>query len=291
MSSDTDQDDPQDDPQEERTQSTATRSGRASAEASADPDGSDLDEETIVIVESGSTVVDIPDADPDPDRTERIVTVAQQNLTPGARLAPSSSLRPLLLERIEPSLGRGERIRLDASHWKRSLGRAEESDVRLYTASASREHAVISGNAAGEWVLTLATGKSVLIDGERTTESVVLEAGMNIILGQDHLRCVTEGLGRREMAAETAANVFKDPVDSKSRILRRGRCRLDPLRPTRPVTGVWLAHARAVTNLRISVWPGGGISRTSESKRDARVVGDIIGKRGRSKIGRYSIHP
>jgi len=195
MSSDTDQDDPQDDLQEERTQPTATRSGQTSAEASADPVGSGLDEETIV-------------------------TVAQQNLTSGARLAPSSFLRPLLLERIEPSLGRGERIRLDASHWKRSLGRAEESDVRLYTASASREHAVISGNSAGEWVLTLATGKSVLIDGEMTTESVVLEAGMNIILGQDHLRCVTEGLGRREMAAETATDAFKDPVDSKSRILR-----------------------------------------------------------------------
>lgn len=216
MSSDTDQDDPQDDQQEERTQPTATRSGRTSAETSPDPDGSGLDEETIVIVESESTVVDLPDV----DGTETIVTAAQQNLTSGARFAPSSSLRPLLLERIEPSLGRGERIRLDASHRKRSLGRAEESDVRLYTASASREHAVISGNAAGEWVLTLATGKSVLIDGEMTTESVVLEAGMNIILGQDHLRCVTERPGRREMAAETAADAFKDPVDSKSRMLR-----------------------------------------------------------------------
>ena len=218
MSSDTDQADPQ----EERTQSTATRSGRTSAEVSVDPDESDLDEETIVIVESESTVVDIPDSDSDAeaDRTETIATFAQQDLTSGVRLAPSSSLRPLLLERIEPSLGRGERIRLDASHWKRSLGRAEESDVRLYTASASREHAVISGNAAGEWVLMLATGKSVLIDGEMTTESVVLEAGMNIVLGQDHLRCVREGLDRREMAAETTADAFRDPVDSKSRMLR-----------------------------------------------------------------------
>jgi pSer/pThr/pTyr-binding forkhead associated (FHA) protein len=103
-------------------------------------------------------------------------------------------------------------LRLDASRPKVSLGRAEENDVRLYTASASREHAVIAGSEEGDWVLTLSAGKSVLIDGEMTTEPVVLEVGMNVVLGQDHLRCVTEGLGPREMAAQTAVDRSVDQV-------------------------------------------------------------------------------
>ena len=125
-------------------------------------------------------------------------------------LAPSSSLHPLLLERIEPSLGRGERLRLDAAHWRVSLGRAEHNDIRLYTESASRDHAVISGNEAGEWVLTPVEGKSVEIDGEAIAEPVVLEMGMNLLMGADHLRCVSEGLDRSKMAAQTSADLFQD---------------------------------------------------------------------------------
>ncbi|MFK7898665.1 MAG: FHA domain-containing protein, partial [Myxococcota bacterium] len=120
-------------------------------------------------------------------------------------IAPSASLPPLLLERIEPSMGRGERIRLDVRHWHISLGRAEENDVRLYTASASREHALIEGNEDGEWIMTPAEGKSVFIDGEPVWESLPLEVGMNLVMGKDHLRCVTEGLERRETTASTEA--------------------------------------------------------------------------------------
>jgi hypothetical protein len=159
----------QDDPQEKRTELMTPHSGPAPVDSPVEADRTE------------STVVDTP-------------------------LVSSSSLHSMLLERIEPSLGRGERLRLDASRPKVSLGRAEENDVRLYTASASREHAVIAGSEEGDWVLTLSAGKSVLIDGEMTTEPVVLEVGMNIILGQDHLRCVTEGLGPREMAAQTAVD-------------------------------------------------------------------------------------
>ena len=171
----------QDDPLEEQTQPMATGLGRSAAESQEGADTTTL----------------------------------------GTSFAPSSSLHPMLLERIEPSLGRGERLRLDAAHWRVSLGRAEESDIRLYTASASREHATIAGNERGEWVLTLASGKSVLIDGEITTEPIVLEVGMNIILGQDHLRCVTEGLARREMAAQTAADMFNDQSAAQFQGIRR----------------------------------------------------------------------
>ncbi len=120
---------------------------------------------------------------------------------------------PMWLERIEPSLGRGERLRLDAAQERVSLGRAEDSDVRLYTVSASREHALITGNARGQWILTPVAGKSVLIDGQIATQPVVLEVGLNIILGQDHLRCVAEENPPRESAARAAPASFKGSVD------------------------------------------------------------------------------
>lgn len=125
-------------------------------------------------------------------------------------LAPSSSLHPMLLERIEPSLGRGERMRLDAAHWRVRLGRAESNDIRLYTASASREHAEIAGNEAGEWILTPGEGKTVLIDGDPIVEPIALEVGMNLVMGSDQLRCVTEGLERGEMSAQTSADGLED---------------------------------------------------------------------------------
>jgi hypothetical protein len=127
-----------------------------------------------------------------------------------AGLAPSSSLQPMLLERVDPSMGRGERVSLDATHWRVSLGRGENNNVRLYTASASRDHAVISGNEAGEWVLTPNPGRAVAVDGEPTSDPVVLEEGMNILLGADHLRCVVERLDRPRMAAATALDGFQD---------------------------------------------------------------------------------
>jgi hypothetical protein len=92
-----------------------------------------------------------------------------------------------------------------------SLGRAEHSDLRLYTASASREHASITGDEAGNWVLTPAEGKSVSIDGDVVSQPIVLEVGMNIVLGGDHLRCVTEGLEPGQMNARTGADGFDEP--------------------------------------------------------------------------------
>jgi hypothetical protein len=160
-----------------------------------------VDDDATVV--SGSATVDA-------DATETIVSGVPVPPIQSAPLAPSSSLRPMLLERIEPSLGRGERLRLDAAQWKVSLGRAEESDIRLYTASASREHASIAGNEQGEWVLYPIPEKSVRIDGEDVTEPIVLEGGMNILLGQDQLRCVTEGLDRSATVAATVAEGIGD---------------------------------------------------------------------------------
>jgi hypothetical protein len=149
---------------------------------------------------------------PDLEMTERMFT-ANREKPPCPSADPiQRSLRPMLLERIEPSLGRGERLRLDADSMSVSLGRSEACDVRLYTASASREHARIVANEAGEWVLTLGPEKAVLIDGEITMEPVILEVGMNLVLGEDHLRCVSEGLDRSGTEAETATDLFDEAL-------------------------------------------------------------------------------
>ena len=152
----------------------------------------------------------VPESEPEPGPVGDAVP---RGATTSTSIAPSSSLRPILLERVEPSLGRGERLRLDASHWTVVLGRAEESDIRLYTASASRQHAIIAGNEQGEWLLTPAEGRTVLIDGDRVTDPVVIEPGMNIVLGQDHLRCVTDGLDPR---AATLPPVEEGSRDARS---------------------------------------------------------------------------
>ena len=251
----------QDDPLDEQTQPMETGLGRSTAESQASADTTTLgtafappvvlEEDTIIEDEGGLEADGVLDADA--DRAESIAVEMPPNAMPSASLAPSSSLHPMLLERIEPSLGRGERLRLDAAHWRVSLGRAEESDVRLYTASASREHATIAGNERGEWVLTLDSGKSVLIDGEMTTEPIVLEVGMNIILGQDHLRCVTEGLARSEMAAQTAADMFKDQSAARFQGIRRLAGRL----AGRSGLGWWLLGAVAAIGIGLILFADG----------------------------------
>jgi len=98
--------------------------------------------------------------------------------------------QPMRLIRIEPTLVRGEWIDLDPSQSPFRLGRAESNEVQLFTASSSREHAMIACNREGEWMLTTMPGTSVQIDGYPAPEPVVLDTDMNIVLGEDHLRCV-----------------------------------------------------------------------------------------------------
>lgn len=143
--------------------------------------------------------------------------------------ASASSFQPMLLERIEPSVGRGERLRLDATCSNVRIGRAEDNDIRLYTASASREHATIVAGEQGRWLLTPVLGKSVSIDGEETSEPVPLEVGMNIVLGQDHLRCVSEGLASREMRASTEAEGLSNERGTLVDTLRQRAIRVGPV--------------------------------------------------------------
>lgn len=189
--------------------------------------------------EDATHVVPVEALSPEPGPEKQSVDDAGNEPPPRTRtaIAPSASLPPMLLERIEPSLGRGERIRLDAAHWRVRIGRAEHNDLRLYTASASRDHAEIVGNESGDWVLTPESGRQVAIDGYGTDDPVVLEVGMNLVFGGDHLRCVTEALGRDNMAAATVAEGFGETTGRKGGAL-----------------SWWIIGAIAIVGLGLIAW-------------------------------------
>ncbi len=126
---------------------------------------------------------------------------------------------PLALERIEPSLGRGERIALEPERSRIRIGRAESNELRLYTASASREHAVISADASGAWVVTPVPGRSLLVDGDEENESVPLEVGMNLVFGADHLRCVEPGAASSDAEVRSRAASRSEPASRRGPVL------------------------------------------------------------------------
>jgi len=180
---------------------------------------------SVVEEDETPTVVSVADEDEDPTVVSVSAVDDAHGATPAGRLdpmnsiAPSAAPPPMLLERIEPSLARGERLRLDAAHGPVSIGRAERNDLRLYTASASREHAVIAGNEAGAWLLTPVEGRSVSIDGDPTEEPVELEIGMNLVLGGDHLRCVADTPLREESSGgtESSGRISEGPSGRRGR--------------------------------------------------------------------------
>ena len=48
------------------------------------------------------------------------------------------------------------------------------------------------------------------LDGDPISEPIVLKFGMNLIMGGDHLRCVTEELARDDLAARTTSDAFEE---------------------------------------------------------------------------------
>jgi len=146
---------------------------------SARPVGDDCEAPTVVSrgaeVPEEATVA-VPQADAD---------AAATRVMQSSRVAPA----PVWLERIEPATARGERLRLEARPARVLVGRAETSAVRLYSATASREHAEIGVDEAGTWWIVPRGGREIRIDGDATCESVPLEEGMNLGFGADRLRC------------------------------------------------------------------------------------------------------
>ena len=125
-------------------------------------------------------------------------------------------LEPLVLEWVEPSLARGERVELDSENCEVRLGRADVSEIRLYTASTSRNHAVIEGNEYGEWVLTPRPGKSVKVDGFVATGAVIIEDGTNLAFGGDHLRCFAALSSRGSLSGSLDGRAEADGEEARS---------------------------------------------------------------------------
>jgi len=114
--------------------------------------------------------------------------------TAGSPLPP-----PIVFERIEPSSMRGNRVFLDPAKAQIRVGRSKANEFRLYSAWASRKHAIIERNFTGHWVMTPYSGRGIKVDEQPMTEPVVLEVGMHLVLGGDHFRCVPEeGLRDRD---------------------------------------------------------------------------------------------
>ena len=138
----------------------------------------------------------------------------------------SRPLQPILLEWVEPSVARGTRFRLEPDRREVRLGRATTQDVRLFSGSASREHAVIEGDAYGDWVLSPLEGKSVKVDGYALSDPVILEDGMNLMFGGDHVRCLTEESGvaraRQDPPVKRSERPRSRPVEPDARWLALG---------------------------------------------------------------------
>jgi len=90
---------------------------------------------------------------------------------------------PARLQRMQPP-GRSDIINLDRTHYL--MGRLPSCDLRLYSQTASREHAQLTVRD-GHWFLTPVEGKAVLVNGTQVKEEVPLIHKMRLRLGGDEL--------------------------------------------------------------------------------------------------------
>ncbi len=95
---------------------------------------------------------------------------------------------PARLQRMQPP-GRSDIINLDRTHYL--MGRLPSCDLRLYSQTASREHAQLTVRD-GHWFLTPVEGKAVLVNGTQVKEEVPLMHKMRLQLGGDELLFLDE---------------------------------------------------------------------------------------------------
>ena len=138
-----------------------------------------------------------PAAGPPPmaggDFTEHTVLLSdiQKQALPTARL-----------QRMQPP-GRSDIVTLDRTHYL--VGRLPSCDLRLYSQTASREHAQLTARE-GRWYLTPVAGKSVLVNGTPVKEEVPLTHKMRLQFGGDELLFLDEsGVTAEESAPRGAA--------------------------------------------------------------------------------------
>ena len=92
------------------------------------------------------------------------------------------------MQRLQPP-GRSEIVTLDRTHYL--VGRLSSCDLRLYSQTASREHAQLT-TRDGRWFLTPVAGKVVLVNGTQVKEEVQLTHKMRLQLGGDELLFLDE---------------------------------------------------------------------------------------------------
>lgn len=108
-------------------------------------------------------------------------TVLLSTLQPQA--APAARM-----QRLQPP-GRSDIVTLDRTHYL--MGRLPACDFRLYSQTASREHAQLTARD-GRWYLTPVAGKVVLVNGSPVKEEVPLTHKMRLQLGGDELLFLDE---------------------------------------------------------------------------------------------------
>jgi pSer/pThr/pTyr-binding forkhead associated (FHA) protein len=136
-----------------------------------------------------------PPAAPAGDFTEHTVLLSdiQKQAVPTARL-----------QRMQPP-GRSDVVTLDRTHYL--VGRLPSCDLRLYSQTASREHAQLTARE-GRWYLTPVAGKSVLVNGTPVKEEVPLTHKMRLQFGGDELLFLDEsGVTAAESAPRGAAGL------------------------------------------------------------------------------------
>jgi hypothetical protein len=133
------------------------------------------------------------------DLTEHTVLLAdlQRDVVPAARR-----------QRRQPP-GRSDIVTLDRTHYL--MGRLPSCDLRLYSQTASREHAQLTARA-GRWYLTPVEGKAVLVNGTQVKEEVPLTHKMRLQLGGDELLFLDESgaTAVEEAAPRSAAGLGLD---------------------------------------------------------------------------------
>lgn len=116
-------------------------------------------------------------------------------------IIPRDTTRPRFsLNRMQPP-GHSEPVVLERDAYL--VGRAPTSDVRLYSASASREHARLT-RRGDAWYLARCEDKVVLVNGAAVLDEVRLEHKMRLQLGDDEL-LVIDRLAPVELPSTSAA--------------------------------------------------------------------------------------
>jgi hypothetical protein len=181
-----------------------------------DGDDQDRDEGTRI----GGAAPELPAAPPARDKTDLglgtpelpsgpapatspAAPVADDDADETRMLGAAEQLHPLVMvDHIEPP-GHSQSVTLAGASYV--IGRAVTCDIRLFSDTASREHARLL-RRADAWVLVPSEGKMVLANGTVVRDEVRLENRMLLQLGGDQLRVIDQA------AALAAAEPAPAPV-------------------------------------------------------------------------------